>query len=75
MAVAEWKKYTPGGKSLHICRKNVCQVMGDDHDDIAKLGKIFRDSSVLFTHIYQLVFGAEMTSSIHALLVDSYQSS
>ena len=24
---------------------------------------------------YQLVFGAEMTSSIHALLVDSYQSS
>ena len=33
------------------CRKNVCQVMGDDHDDIAKLGKILRDSSVLFTDI------------------------
>ena len=50
MAVAEWKKYTPGNKSLHV-RKNVCQVMGDGHDDIAKLGKIFRDSSVLFAHI------------------------
>ena len=49
---SRWQKF--------ICRKNVCQVMGDDHDDIAKLGIIFK-KVVDCLHTYRLVCDVEMT--------------